>query len=78
MLDVLRRAADVPSVLMLGHQPGIGLFAQRLLAEPPDDADFLKYPTAATTVIDFDRADWSAVGWGEGRLVAFVVPRTLE
>jgi phosphohistidine phosphatase len=78
MLAVLRRAADVDCLLMLGHQPGIGAFAARLLAEPPDDADFAKYPTAATAVIDFDRERWSEVGWGQGRLVDFVVPRALE
>ena len=33
---------------------------------------------AATAVIDFDAAAWSEVGWGEGRLADFVVPRALE
>jgi phosphohistidine phosphatase len=78
MLDVLHRAADVPCVLMLGHQPGIGVFAQRLLADPPGDPDFLKYPTAATAVIDFDRPDWSGIGWGDGGIADFVIPRALE
>jgi phosphohistidine phosphatase len=78
MLDVLRGAPDVPCVLMLGHQPGIGAFARALLAAPPDDAYFAQYPTAATAVIDFDAPDWPTTGRATGRLVAFEVPRALE
>jgi phosphohistidine phosphatase len=78
MLAALRRAPDADAVLMLGHQPGIGPFAARLLADPPGDADFAKYPTAATAVIEFDLDDWAAADWGTGRLVDFVVPRSLE
>jgi len=78
MLGVLGRAGAAERVLMLGHQPGIGVFAERLLAEPPADPEFAKYPTGATAVIDFDVADWSGAGWGQGRLVDFVVPRALE
>jgi phosphohistidine phosphatase len=78
MLGVLRRAGDAGCVLMLGHQPGIGVFAGRLIAEAPADPDFGKYPTGATAVMDFDVADWSGAGWEQGRLVDFVVPRALE
>jgi phosphohistidine phosphatase len=77
MLAVLRQGTGT-TLLMLGHQPGIGPFARRLLAEPPDNPDFEKYPTAAVAVIDFDAAGWADVGWGRGRLVDFVVPRALE
>jgi phosphohistidine phosphatase len=78
MLASLRRAPDVETVLMLGHQPGIGPFAAHLLADPPADPEFAKYPTAATAVIDFDLAGWGQTAWGSGRLAAFVVPRLLE
>ena len=61
-------APDVATVLMLGHQPGIGGFARRLLAAPPADADFAKYPTAATAVIEFDIQDWRHVDWESGKL----------
>ena len=77
LLGVLR-AATGARVLMLGHQPGIGVFAGRLLASPLADADFENYPTATTAVVDFDVADWAAVAWGSGRLVDFTVPRRLE
>jgi phosphohistidine phosphatase len=75
MLRVLRAAPDVANLLMLGHQPGIGEFARRLLRSPPDSKRFAKYPTAATGVIAFDLPSWSEVAWGTGTLEAFVVPR---
>jgi phosphohistidine phosphatase len=78
MLAALRQAPDVETVLMLAHQPGIGPFAARLLADPPEDAEFAKYPTAATAVIEFDLSGWEQADWGTGRLAAFVVPRALE
>ncbi len=34
MLEVLRAAPDVATVLMLGHQPGIGACAARLARQP--------------------------------------------
>ena len=78
MLRVLQGAPGAGTLLMLGHQPGIGAFARLLLREAPADTDFARFPTAATAVIDFDAADWAEVGWGTGRLVAFTVPRALE
>lgn len=79
--DILMRAvrnAETPgadgTILMLGHQPGIGAFARRLLSVPPDEPAFAKYPTLATAVIGFEVEDWSAVTWGNGRLIAFVTP----
>jgi phosphohistidine phosphatase len=78
LLEVVRRAADVPCLLVLGHQPAIGAFAERLLAAPPDGADFAKFPTGATAVIDLDADGWGDVAYGTGQLVDFVVPRALE
>jgi phosphohistidine phosphatase len=78
LLAVLRAAPDADCVLLLGHQPGIGEFARRLLAEVPADGDFAKFPTGATAVIDFTADGWSEVGWGGGRLADFVVPRRIE
>lgn len=78
MLSILRRApTEARSVLLLGHQPGIGAMAHRLLAEPPADPAFGNYPTGATAIIAFDGEDWADVGWGRGRLEDFVVPRDL-
>jgi phosphohistidine phosphatase len=78
MMQVLRSAPDVGCLLIVGHNPGTGTLAQRLLADAPDDTVFAKFPTGATAVIDFDVASWADVGWETGRLVDFVVPRALE
>jgi phosphohistidine phosphatase len=78
LLRVVQAASDEPSLLLLGHQPEIGEFARRLLREPPADATFEKFPTAAVAVIDFGCDGWADIGWGSGTLTAFVVPRALE
>ena len=78
MLELLRGAQDAGTVLMLGHMPGVGAFATRLLAKPPDDPDFDRHPTAATTVMDFPISVWKEAGWGSGQLVEFVTPRALQ
>lgn len=77
MLRALRGAGPAETVLMLGHQPGIGATAERLLREPADDPAYMRYPTAATAVIGFAVEDWAAVGWRSGRLEAFVTPKAL-
>ena len=78
ILGVLQSAPPTPRLALLGHNPGIAETARRLLADPPGSPDFAKHPTAATTVIDFDAPDWSAVDWGTGRLVTFVTPKILR
>lgn len=78
ILAAARGAGAAAVVLVLGHQPGIGDFAARILAEPAADQDFDRYPTAATAVIDFDAAVWTEIDWGQGRIRDFVIPRALE
>jgi len=76
VLDVLRRA-ERPVVMLIGHNPGIGEFAGRLASVAPRHARFADYPTGATTVFRFHRDSWSDVGWGEGEVTDFLVPRDL-
>ena len=76
MLEVLREA-EKPSVLMLGHNPGIANFAGNLVAVPPDHPRFGDYPTCATLVARFDLPAWSEVDWGDGTAVDFAIPREL-
>jgi phosphohistidine phosphatase len=76
MLAVLG-AAQAATVLLIGHNPGIGEFAQRLAIAPPANARFEDYPTGATTVYRFLREHWGDVGWGEGEVADFVTPREL-
>lgn len=76
ILNVLR-ARKSPVIMLIGHNPGIADFADRILQNPPENDKFPKYPTGATTIIQFDATTWSDIGWGKGRLVDFVVPRDL-
>ena len=76
MLAVLRHATT-PTVMMIGHNPGIADFAARLVARAPMNPEFSRYPTGATLVADFEIADWANLDWHMGAVVDFVVPREL-
>ncbi|MGX9356508.1 SixA phosphatase family protein [Roseobacteraceae bacterium S113] len=65
--------ARAETVLLIGHNPGIAEFAERIVVDAPAHARFFGYPTGATTVIDFD----GAPRWGKGNARDFVVPRDL-
>lgn len=71
MLEVLRTAQH-PTVLMLGHNPGIAEFAAMLPAQPPLDPEFRRFPTAATLVVDFQVDDWSQIQPGQGSVLDFL------
>ena len=76
MLAVLKHAqADV--VMMIGHNPGIAEFAEKLVAQAPLNAEFSRYPTGATLVADFAVESWDQVGFGQGVTVDFVIPREM-
>jgi phosphohistidine phosphatase len=76
MLQELQNAGG-HTVLMVGHNPGIGDFAQRIVEEAPNHPRFFDYPTCATTVIEFDLENWEGVAYGTGRVLGFVIPREL-
>ncbi len=78
MLDVLHAATGPGPVLLLGHNPGMSLFAGALLERAPALAAYERYPTGATALIDIDIEDWAQADWGTGRLVSFITPRELE
>lgn len=73
MLAELKTATH-PTVMMIGHNPGIGEFAARLPARPIFDPDFRKFPTCATLIIDFQIDDWSEVKPGFGAVLDFFTP----
>lgn len=74
MMDVLSGAKEA-TVLMLGHNPGIAAFAERLLRRPPAHPRFADYPTCATLVARFEGNSWNETGWHEGQPIAFAIPR---
>jgi len=76
MLEKLK-TAKAGVVLMLGHNPVIAAFAEELLESVPKSDNFFRYPTAATTLIDFDIDDWSELQLRSGQLHSFVIPREL-
>lgn len=73
MLACLSRASG-DTVMMLGHNPGIGAFASRLVARAPNHPDFGRYPTAATLVVDFQIDSWHDVKAGTGSVLDFFTP----
>lgn len=70
----LLQSASGTCVMMLAHNPGIGEFAAMLPAEPPQHADFARYPTCATLVVDFEIADWADLAPARGSVLDFFVP----
>jgi phosphohistidine phosphatase len=82
LLDVIRRTpADVHTLLMIGHNPGMADLAT-LLTGFGDRYAFArmntKFPTAALAVLDFPVERWEEVAEHSGRLDRFVTPATLD
>ena len=77
MLAVLRHATH-DTVMIIGHNPGIAEFAARLVVHPPLNAEFARYPTGATLVVDFNVENWTMAGFGAGTAVDFIVPKEIE
>ncbi len=76
ILGVLR-SQSAPTVMMIGHNPGFAMLALALATKPPAHPKFALYPTAATTVFEFDIPAWTEVSPGAGQVLDFVVPREL-
>ncbi|MBY5931413.1 histidine phosphatase family protein [Tateyamaria omphalii] len=74
MMEVLQ-GQSAETVLMLGHNPGIADFADRIVAQPPRHPRFADYPTCAATVIRFDTDTWNDIGWREAQPIDFAIPR---
>jgi phosphohistidine phosphatase len=83
LFDLVRADGGREDTLMLvGHNPGMGGLALGLADEASSDADALqrlseKVPTAALSILDLDIADWRDMRPEMARLVAFVTPRQL-
>ena len=78
MLDIIRDKANGENVLVIGHQPAIGSLARALRVDPaPHHESFEKYPTGATTILDFDTTDWRQVDFGGGEFDRYIAPENL-
>lgn len=70
----------VETVMLVGHNPGIGSLASLLCGggDPKALANLHgKFPTAAIAVLSFNVARWSDIAAGAGTLRAFTRPRDL-
>ena len=68
------------SVMLIGHQPGLGAFARRLAngaVRPRCSRAFEHFPTAAAAVLELDIKDWAALEPHTARFVDFAKPREL-
>lgn len=72
------RAELVPTVMVIGHNPGLAEAALRFCHTPPAHPRFADFPTAATAVFDFTEDAWPQIDWGRGSLRDFITPDDLE
>lgn len=66
---------NAKTVLLLGHNPGCAEFAERILSRRHPHPKLDHFPTCATLVTTFEKANWREVTWGDGEPVDFAVPR---
>lgn len=77
LLDVIREQAELASLMLVGHNPGLEELARRLPSS--GDPQLLgklgaMFPPASLAVIEFDAPDWSQARGGAGRLIGFECP----
>ena len=81
LLDALRSTPDaVTSLLLIGHNPGIGDLASSLAGGGDPDARALLatgFPAGALASLSLD-VSWHELGPGQGTLTSFVRPRELD
>jgi phosphohistidine phosphatase len=74
-------ADDVRTVLLIGHNEGIGQLAEALAGHGPPlllKALWQKFPTGALAVLRTGADRWADLAPGSAELVAFVRPRDLQ
>lgn len=81
MARLQKIGADIRSVLMVGHNPGLHALALDLVgAGAEEDLASLarKLPTAGLVVVAFDSKSWPELLEGSGRLLAIRTPKSLD
>jgi len=73
---------DLPSVLLIGHNPGLERLAAYLMSDhghgPAAERLHDKYPTGALAVLSVPSTNWVDLKVGSGRLDDFVRPADLD
>lgn len=80
LLRLRELPATVPSVLLIGHNPGLQALAVALTGSGERDALVrlrAKMPTGALATLQAPVSTWRDLGAGGAELVAFVTPREL-
>jgi phosphohistidine phosphatase len=81
ILKVIRGVeADIRTLMIVGHNPGLEELAKLLMKDNGGDAGTRlreKYSTAAIAVLSFDIADWKDILPATGSLDKFVTPKTI-
>jgi phosphohistidine phosphatase len=70
----------IGTIMLVGHNPGLGDLAEELVGTGDSDARRLmseKFATGSLAVIAFQAGNWNDVSPGSGRLERFVTPRML-
>ena len=81
LLEVLREQKDHPSIMLVGHNPGIERLAAWLIGEGDPAAISLlqrEFVVGGLAVIDFDVENWAAIDVQTGRLERFATPDTVQ
>ena len=77
---VIRGTRNAPTLLLIGHNPGLHELSVALIASGDVNARERineKLPTSGLVVIDFPIDDWSELHGSAGRLDRFVTPRLI-
>lgn len=67
------RDSQGETVLLLGHNPGIGECAERIVDAAYPHPRFSDFPTCATLVASLPA--WDTLRWGDAAAVDFAIPR---
>lgn len=80
IVDRVRAASDdVPSIMVIGHNPGMQEFALTLATSGPALSAVREgFVTGALATLEFPGEHWRLLGPGTAELVAFVAPRELD
>jgi phosphohistidine phosphatase len=65
-------APDVPSLMLVGHQPTWSMLAAALTGERPD------MKTASVAVVELHLVDWGGLAHGTGTMTRLLHPRELD
>ncbi len=64
----------INSAMIIGHNPGLSLLFQDLVADSANAGTGVNYPTCAVGILDFDINDWSDLKSKSGQVVEFIIP----